>query len=351
MPLAMRHLRTLLANRLAKRRLQILLFLVIPTALFFFMRARLSWRPRVLGQMPAVRQLVWSPNGKYLAVLGLSQEFPDEVLVFDVARQHKVCSVQAKIGLNKLMQFSPNGQVLYALDERLILRSWSVLNGQELKAAPVEVKSEFGLSPDCSTIVQSEYGIVGRRVSDGKTVWALNDSRGVISLAQFSSDGKKLAVLMRQTSYLKKPGIVLWNLNSASTRTKPEKCFVVHPNDLDATDMIVDFNQNIAYFLQDRGPVTSFDLSSGNSKAILRKQYSGKVSLAPDKTLYAASIYSAIGSGFELLLCEWPSGDLKRSLSTQDDPASYIFPTFSPDGGTLAAIEENNGNITLWRIK
>ena len=75
----------LLRQLFAKKQLGIFLLAIIPLALFFVMRAKLSWRPRILGKMKGeVTALTWSPDGKWLGALGRCNSLENAVPVIYV---------------------------------------------------------------------------------------------------------------------------------------------------------------------------------------------------------------------------------------------------------------------------
>jgi WD40 repeat protein len=351
MPLAMPRLRTFFANR----RLQILLFLIIPCALFFFMRARLSWRPRVLGQMQGVNAMAWSPDGKYLAILAnYMMGNKDEVWIYGVGEQTRIHRFKSKAEFSGFLQFSADSRTLYVLEDGF-LRSWHLPGGQE--RISLQLKSGWSgiaLSPDGTTYVHSERGIVGRRTSDGKILWALKPPVGIAAPIRFSSDGKRLAVLRWQSSITKRPTVEIWNLISAQTRTKPEKQIVVSKEDVHAHDMLFNSQQNIVYMFR-KDVLSAYDLQSGGLKAQLHIEgpvgtVGNKASFSSDNSLFAATVYPGSYKTDFIQLREWPLGNLQRVLRSKNKSASFYLPTFSPNGDTLAAVDDK-GFIVLWRIR
>lgn len=359
----MRSLRTLLANR----RLQLLLVLLIPTALFFCMRAQLSWRPRVLGQVKGeVSAIAWSPNGKWLATVTTLEAPAAPIEIWNVSQRKLQGRIKTKAGFNNFLQFSADSRTLSALDGTWVLRHWSVLDKSELQLSPLTINPlGFALSPDGSTIVQCETGIVGRRVSDGKNLWTLDDAMAVVALARFSPDGKRLALLMWQTALVKGAALVVWNLDSAKNRTKPEKIISVKPYHVKSYGLIYVPDKDLAYLLGGFGEIFCYDLQaqamqarfdpegrveSKGFKSSYWGDYAHVASIAPPGMFAQVAPESATSSQSTIQLREWPSGKIQRVLRSKNKTSSFRLPTFSPDGDTLAAVDDK-GFITLWRIK
>ncbi|HEY0074837.1 MAG TPA: WD40 repeat domain-containing protein [Abditibacteriaceae bacterium] len=353
----MRHLRTLFANR----RLQILLLFVIPMALFFFMRAQLSWRPRVLGQVQGqVTAMVWSPDGKWLALATALEDASAPVEVWNVPQRKLHGRLKTKAGFHNFLQFSTDSRKFFALDGNLVLRSWSVSDKSELKPSSLSINLlGFALSPDGSTMVQCETDIVGRRTSDGKILWRLNDPLAVVALARFSSDGKKLALLMWQSSFVKGAAIVVWSLDSQKMKAKPDKIIPVNQHHVKSYGLTYAPDENLAYLMGGFGEIFCYDLSSGHLKAKFdpAKQESAywgdyeRVAAFAQHNLFANVAASSGPSTPQCIqLREWPSGKVRRTLRSKNHAASFRLPLFSPDGDTLAAVDDK-GFIVLWRIK
>jgi WD40 repeat protein len=105
---------------LRNRRAALLGSLAIPVALFFAMRAKLSWRPRVIGRMHnGITALAWSPDGKWLACAAgdtTTWGTPSEIGVWSVQNE----KLQSRFSLAgtplSTLRFSSDSQKLIGID-------------------------------------------------------------------------------------------------------------------------------------------------------------------------------------------------------------------------------------------
>ena len=314
------------------------LLLFVPLALFFVIRVQLSWRPRVFPKMRGeITALAWSPNGQWLAAAAGATKVwgaPSEMSVRPVFGKGKNKWFKIPKTLQTL-RFSADGRELVGIDIAQNLRRW---DWQKRVGIPSALpKGVFALSDDAAiAAVKAQGGVAIHLVQNGKRIGFLKDERGILKVAAFSQDSKKLALFFVQSSRAEGLSLQIWNFSAES---QPSRIY---------RDSAWQIPDSLKFFPNDTLiSLKFFNGSSATQMFITPSQL--QITTAP---LAFSDDYGnlAIEQNASVLLLQGPKWTMKRDLSKRISPSNLKNLAFSPDGATLAG-GDDKGFITLWRIK
>ncbi len=333
----------------AKKHLPIFLLAVIPVALFFVMRAKLSWRPRVLGRVRnGVTALVWSPDGKYVAAAsGDTQvwQAPSEIYVMSVQGNG---NYWIKISTTlQTLKFTADGNELVGIDIARKLHRWDWRKRVELSSAlPSGV---LAVSDDAKiAAIAARGGVAIHAVQNGQRIGFLKDPRGIPKVAVFSKDNKKLALFCAQSSHIDHiaNSLQIWRIEAGN------KPFEWQGGEICQTaPFAIEFwldQKSVAFIGSDMISVLNSNgefFSYGASAPSNTSQHSFMpFCFSREHVCW----YDIATNAVELQ--QWPSKHIERQLYTRVSSSALKILTFAPDGATLAG-GDDKGFITLWRIK
>jgi WD40 repeat protein len=333
--------------------------LLVPVILFFAIRDKQSWRPRVLGQMKSgITALAWSPDGKWLASVGSKQttlkdgvrsEPGGEILLWNVEEKTSRRVRQKQGAAIDFIKFLKDGRLVYSTysGESFF---YDVQKGvQSPKPPTLKGVDWLAISDDgrwlFSSWISSDWQKAEFRLHDTQTGKVVKlskaDPRGIsLNSSVFSADGKQLALFAAHSQVVKGPQIWVWNTNA------PHKPFIF-PVEMQQDASTLHFWPNDdTLTLKQRGRLWMFNPQNG--KQIGRWECDGELQLAPDGQLIACE---GAPDGLPcIVVYKYPS--TKRWHQTEE--ARLLFDedalAFSPDSRTLA-VGDDKGRITLWRVK
>lgn len=346
-----------------RRLLSVACLALLPLALFLVMRARMSWRPRLMG--PAIQPiaaLAWSPDSRWVASGGETGTWgnPCEIVIWDAIRNRRQSSFHLGKADARWMQFSSDGQQLLVVDTSNTLHRADWRSGKEIGEPLAFPDDIFAISPN-ARIIAAPGGDDPElyRVSDGDSYQILEGTKGFLKAVAFSADGQRLAFLKDNELANKPPMLEIWKvpLPEEAPKNKPypdevpaekppaKPRLITLPGGFMTSDTVLFFSsQGRSILISNYNDIREYDIQSG--------QLSKTVSSTASRTAIAISSEGA------LIAETSPSGVLlrhrtkktTRALLRQGIPDKGNTLAFSPDSGTLAT-GNNKGFVTLWRVR
>jgi WD40 repeat protein len=328
---------------------------VLPLVLLLLIREKASWRPRVLGQHKGrITEIVWSPDGKWLASStsvvhhmtggGKGVMTGGNVYLWPVANGKR----QVMPGKWKWrMQFLDGNKLAWRTQDDTL----EIYDTHTPQKPPQVIKKSgyWVFSPDGRMLGGEKAQpddlaqwkpdtLVLQHLADGKeTKLRISDTRSTaMNKRTFSPDSQHFTVSVASGPEQKKPSYWVWNIQT--------------PNQPRIIEAIGHIEENIAFW-PDNSTIASiagdgirlYDTNTGRLKQPLI-QTSGTTVLSPIGDLIA------YGSGGDIEIISYPALRPSRKLQNSFMRGNIHPMAFSPDGATLA-VSDDEGIITLWRVR
>ncbi|HEY0076768.1 MAG TPA: WD40 repeat domain-containing protein [Abditibacteriaceae bacterium] len=342
-------------HRTTRRLLLGAISFILPLALFLAIREKASWRPRVLGQHKGrITEIVWSPDGKWLASCtsvvhhmtggGKGVMTGGNIYLWSVANgKHQIMPGKWKWR----MQFLKGNKLAWQTQGD----NWGIYDTKKPQQPPriINMPGYWVFSPDGQMLGGEKAQpddlaqwkpdtLVLHHLADGKeTKLRISDTRSTAMNERiFSTDSQRFALSVTSGPEQKEPSYWVWNIK---TPGKP-RIFKGHEQ-MEENLTFWPGNSTIASVSGDG--VRLYDTNTGRLKQP-RIETSGTTVLSPTGDMIA------YGSGGDIDIISYPALRPLRKLGNSFIGTDIRPMAFSPDGTTLA-VSDDQGIITLWRVK
>jgi WD40 repeat protein len=282
----------------------------------------------LVGHTGAVRNIVFSRDGKYLATAGSDHS----VKLWDIANGREVRSLATSAWC---LAFNPDGTRLAMGNEAGAVQAWDLATGEQKLACVGHTKMVHGItySPDGSRLASASFDQTVRLwdAQTGKQVAAQDKHNGLVFCVAFSHDGKRLASTCCDQTVKVWDASTLDELFTLGGHTRPVMSAAFSPADDRLVSASSDGTARVWDLRTTHGALVFADPNDAVRGAVFTPDGKRLVTLSQPEN----------GAGVARVL-EVSSGKVVFTLADASGQA-----TVSPDGRIIAAAGPQ-GVIKLW---
>ena len=281
------------------------------------------WNPRTeaLHHTPLISDsMAFSPDGQLLA-----NQSHNTIDLWDLQTETLLHTI-TKDGISRGVSFSPNGQMIAAIDANGVVLLWDVKTKTLLHTLIAARTSRISFSPDSQMIAGTSQADV--HLWDTKTGDRLQEFTGkrTIDSISFSPDSQTLAIAGRTDVHL-------WDTKTGDRLQEFTGRSVVWDMAFSPKGQVLAVGT--------LGGVRLWDAKTGKILQTLQENSAESLAFSPGgKTLACSQRYSAT-------LWDTETGELLQELNGHTD--SVVSVVFSPQGQMLASLS-SDGTVLLWEI-